>query len=89
MWLLVQLAVRAQLRPAVSGAAGMLAESGEVIDAIAPGGGGRVVTHGEIWSASAGQAIPRGARVKVVGIDGMTLTVVPEPPRESGTKGAN
>jgi membrane-bound serine protease (ClpP class) len=89
VWLLVRLAVRAQLRPAVSGTAGMLAESGEVIDAIAPGGGGRVVTHGEIWSASAGQAIPRGARVKVVGIDGMTLTVVPEPPRESGTKGAN
>ncbi len=87
--LLVRLAIRVQRRPAVSGTAGMLTESGEVIEAIAPGAVGRVATHGEIWSAIATQAIPRGARVKVVGIDGMTLTVAPEAPHESGTEGAH
>ena len=52
---------------------------GEVIEAIGPAGSGRVATHGEIWSAIAGQPISQGARVRVVGIDGMTLTVSPEP----------
>lgn len=77
--LLARLGVRAQLTAPVTGPAGMLDESGEVIDPIAPGGPGRVATHGEIWSAIARQPISRGTRVRVVGIDGMTLTVSPEP----------
>lgn len=85
---LVRLAVRAYRRPAVSGSAGMLTESGEVIEAIAPGATGRVATHGEIWNAIARQAIPRGARVRVVGIDGMTLTVTPDVPASSDDGGA-
>jgi membrane-bound serine protease (ClpP class) len=76
---LARLAVRAQLRRSVTGVAGMLDECGEVIEAIGPAGSGRVATHGEIWSAIAGQPISQGARVRVVGIDGMTLTVSPEP----------
>ena len=86
---LLRLAVRAQRSPSVTGTAGMLAESGEVIEAIAPGAVGRVATHGEIWSAMAAQAIPRGARVRVVGIDGMTLTVAPIGPAvpEEGAEG--
>ena len=70
-----RLAVRAQLHRPVTGVAGMLDASGEVLDAIAPGVPGRVATHGEIWSATARQPIPQGARVRVVDIDGMTLTV--------------
>ena len=73
-----RLGVRAQLRRPVTGVAGMLDESGEVLEAIAPGVAGRVATHGEVWSAIAHQPIPSGARVRVVGIDGMTLTVAPE-----------
>ena len=80
--LLGRLAVRAQLRPPVTGVGGMLDKRGEVIESIAPGESGRVATHGEIWSATAGEPIPRGARVRVVAIDGMTLTVVPERPAE-------
>jgi membrane protein implicated in regulation of membrane protease activity len=34
-----------------------------------------VATHGEIWQAKADEAIPEGARVRVTGIDGLTLTV--------------
>ena len=62
----------------MTGAAGMLDKRGEVIEPIAPGEHGRVATHGEIWSATAGEPIARGARVRVVAIDGMTLTVAPE-----------
>ena len=76
--LLGRLAVRAHLRPPVTGAAGMLDKRGEVIEPIAPGEHGRVATHGEIWSATAGEPIARGARVRVVAIDGMTLTVALE-----------
>ena len=83
-----RLAVRAQFRRPVTGVAGMLHESGEVIEAIASGGAGRVATHGEIWSAIAGKPIPRGVRVRVVGIDGMTLTVSPEPSVRPDANGA-
>jgi membrane protein implicated in regulation of membrane protease activity len=56
----------------------MLDEWGEVVDAISPDGAGRVATHGETWSAIARQSIPCGTRVRVVGINGLTLTVSPE-----------
>jgi membrane-bound serine protease (ClpP class) len=82
-----RLAVRAQLRRPVTGVAGMLGESGEVLDAITPGVAGRVVTHGETWSAIARQPIPQGARVRVVDVAGMTLTVSPEPPGGLDAKG--
>ncbi len=80
--LLGRLAVRAHLSPAVTGADGMVGGRGEAIEPIEPGGRGRVSTHGEIWSATAAEPIPRGARVRVVAIDGMTLTVSPERPAE-------
>ena len=81
------LAVRAQRRRPVTGVAGMLDELGEVLEAIAPGVPGRVTTHGEIWSAIAHQPIPQGARVRVVDVDGMTLTVAFEPPAGLDAKG--
>ena len=82
-----RLAVHAQLRRPVTGVAGMVDESGEVLDVIAPGAAGRVATHGEIWSAIAHQPIPRGVRVRVVDVDGMTLTVSPDPPAGLDAKG--
>lgn len=78
--LLTRLGLRAQFRSPVTGPAGMLGDFGEVIDAIVPGGSGRVTTHGEIWLATARQPISVGERVRVVKIDGMTLTVLPETP---------
>ena len=77
---LTRLAVRAHRRRPVTGTAGMLDEWGEVIDAISAGGAGRVAMHGETWSAIARQPVPRGTRVRVIGINGMTLTVSPELP---------
>lgn len=80
--LLGRLAIRAHLRPSVTGAAGMVGQRGEVLEPLGPGERGRVATHGEIWSATAREPLPRGARVRVAAVDGMTLTVAPERPAE-------
>ena len=85
---LARLGLRAQRRRPVTGTAGMLNESGEVIEAVGPDGGGRISTHGEIWSAVASEPIPAGTRVRVVAIDGMTLTVSPVRPDVSHLEGA-
>jgi membrane-bound ClpP family serine protease len=59
----------------VTGTAGMLNEVGRALTPITAGGLGRVQTHGEIWSATADQEIAEGAPVRVIGMDGLTLTV--------------
>jgi membrane-bound ClpP family serine protease len=73
--LLVRLGVAAQRRPAVTGVSGMVGQPAQVVTAIAPGMIGRVSAHGEIWQAIAGEPISPGARVSIVKIDGLTLTV--------------
>jgi membrane-bound serine protease (ClpP class) len=72
---LVQLAVKAQKQRSVTGTAGMLDEVGFALTSIDPGGTGRVQTHGEIWTATADEPIDAGARVQVVGVKGLSLTV--------------
>src|SRR5207253_5354811 len=56
-------------QPLRSGAPGLLGEVGGVREAIGPGEG-RVLVHGELWSARARTSIPEGARVRVVGVQG-------------------
>jgi membrane-bound serine protease (ClpP class) len=72
---LVTLGVRAQSQPATTGESGMLHASGQALTAIAPGGTGRVATHGEIWTATAAESIHEGDTVIVTGVNGLTLTV--------------
>ena len=72
---LVILGIRAQRQTAVSGASGMLQDTGNALTPIEPGGVGRVATHGEIWSATSAEPIQAGDRVAVVGIKGLLLTV--------------
>jgi membrane-bound serine protease (ClpP class) len=72
---LVSLGLRAQKQPAVTGESGMLHAPGQALTAIAPGGVGRVATHGEIWSATAAEAIRAGDPVVVTGLNGLLLTV--------------
>ncbi len=76
---LVNLAVRSQRTRAVTGTAGMLDETGEALTDIEPAGVGRVRTHGEIWTATATEAIHAGEIVRVVAVQGLRLTVAPEP----------
>jgi membrane-bound serine protease (ClpP class) len=76
---LVRLAVEAQrLRP-VTGEAGMIDEVGRALTPIDPGGVGRVQTHGEIWTATADQAVAAGEPVRVTAVRGLLLTVAPAP----------
>jgi membrane-bound serine protease (ClpP class) len=72
---LVRLAVTAQREAPVTGAEGLMGETGEALTPIAAGTPGRVRVHGEIWLATANQPIARGDRVMIKGINGLTLTV--------------
>lgn len=74
--ILLRLVIAAKLRKAVTGDQGMIGELGVVRTDIAPAG--KVLVHGEVWDAHAGQAIPKGARVRVRKIEGLTLEVEPE-----------
>lgn len=75
---LVNLAVKAQRTRPITGTIGMLDEVGEAITAIAPGGIGRVHTHGEIWNATSTQPVDAGDLVRVTAVQGLQLTVRPE-----------
>ena len=72
---LVTLGVRAQAQPATTGESGMLHAPGQALTPIAPGGTGRVATHGEIWTATAAESIHEGDTVIVTGVNGLVLTV--------------
>jgi membrane-bound serine protease (ClpP class) len=64
----------------VLGPQGLVAEHGEALTDVGPDGG-EVFVHGEYWRARAAEPIARGAPVRVVGIDGLVLTVVAESPK--------
>ena len=72
---LVRLGVAAQRQRAVTGTAGMIDEPGQALTAIEPDKPGRVATHGESWQATSAEPIAAGGRVRVTGVDGLTLTV--------------
>jgi membrane-bound serine protease (ClpP class) len=75
---LVQLAVKAQRIPSVTGEAGMVGAVGRLLTTIEPGGTGRVNTRGEIWTATAQEPIHAGDTVRVTAVNGLLLTVRPE-----------
>ena len=58
-----------------TGAENLVGATGEVTEALAPVGQVRVL--GELWEARAAVALPSGARVRVVALDGLTLDVEP------------
>ncbi len=68
-------AIKARERPVVSGQEELLHASGEVLDDFE--GKGRIRIHGEIWLAESATPLRRGARVKVVAVDGLVLKVQP------------
>ena len=76
-------AARSHRRPVVSGSEEMLGALGTV-GAPAEGGGWWIHVHGETWRARSPQPLDPGSRVRVQGIDGLTLEVVPaESPPDS------
>jgi len=72
---LVRLALAAQRKRSVTGESGMIGTVADVVAAIAPGQAGQVRVHSEIWRATASETIATGSRVRVTGIEGLTLTV--------------
>jgi membrane-bound serine protease (ClpP class) len=72
----VHLVVRAHRDRVDTGVEGLIGAAGRVTEPLDPHG--KVFVHGEIWNAStAGDPLPRDARVRVVGVDDMELTVEP------------
>ena len=72
---LVTLAVRARNNKVITGTEGMLSEIGVAYTPLAPSG--KVFVHGEYWDADSTRPVDKGASVKVIGIQGLRLTVEP------------
>lgn len=53
----------------------IIGQKAMVVKAITPAEAGQVKVNGEIWRASADQAIAAGVRVSVDGVSGVTLSV--------------
>ncbi len=71
--------VRARRGPLQLGAPGLVGTPGEALSDI-DAAGGEAFVHGEYWQARSAEPIQRGARVRVVGVEGLVVTVVAEPP---------
>jgi membrane-bound serine protease (ClpP class) len=70
----VWLAVRAQRERVGTGREGLKGKTAVVTEELDPHG--KIFVHGEIWNAaSSGGAIPQGAKVRIVKVDEMLLTV--------------
>jgi membrane-bound serine protease (ClpP class) len=72
---LVFLVVRAHTNRPRTGAEGLMGEEGVVKKPLTPDG--KVFVHGELWRATATDPIDAGVRIKVVGIRGLVLEVMP------------
>ena len=76
MFLVMRMALRASRTQVATGVEGLELQVGTVIQALAPEG--KVFVHGETWNAiSRSGAVAEGARVRVVHVDEMLLTVEP------------
>lgn len=69
------LALRIHRRPAVSGREQMIGSLGEALEDFS--GIGQVHAHGESWQAYSEVSLKRGERVRVIGLQGLTLIVEP------------
>jgi membrane-bound serine protease (ClpP class) len=72
--------MRALARRPVVGAEALVGQTGVARDDLMPEG--QVMVHGEIWRAIAADGgVPSGARVRIVDVNGLTLSVVRAEPR--------
>jgi membrane-bound serine protease (ClpP class) len=72
---LMTIALKARRNKVVTGAQGILGETGVAQTSLSPQG--KVFVHGELWDAVASSALPVGQLVVVRRIDGLTLQVDP------------
>lgn len=79
---LMRLVLRSRSWKPQTGVEELAREVGEVTEDIAGSGeadakNGMVFVHGELWRATSGHPIPKGTRVRIVRVDGLTLRVEP------------
>ena len=77
---LMRLVLRSHNWKQSTGREQMIGEEGEVTELVGgPTAAGMVFVHGELWRAAArsGESIPKGARVRVRSVHGLTLEVEP------------
>jgi len=72
---LVSLVIRAQANKVITGAAGMVGETGVALTPLQPAG--KVHVHGELWDAESATEVAEGAGVRVVAVEGLKLKVEP------------
>ncbi len=72
---LMSIALKARRNKVVTGAQGLIGETGVIQSALSPMG--KVFVHGELWDAVASTSLPAGQMVIVRKVDGLTLEVDP------------
>jgi membrane-bound serine protease (ClpP class) len=72
---LMGIALKAQRNKQVSGAQGLIGETGIVQTALSPRG--KVFVHGELWDAVSSSDVPIGQSVVVREVNGLLLEVEP------------
>jgi membrane-bound serine protease (ClpP class) len=75
-----RLGLAAQRSRSITGSEGLIGEQGRVLAEVGPDRTGQVTVHGEIWRAISRQPLAPSAPIRVVGIDGLTLSVEPAEP---------
>jgi membrane-bound serine protease (ClpP class) len=80
---LLRLAVKSFRYKVATGSESMIGEIGEARTAI--NGKGRVFVHSELWNAASAKPIPDGSKVRVVAVEGLTLTVESVAPAQTTT----
>jgi membrane-bound serine protease (ClpP class) len=80
------MALRARRRPVVSGREELVGAPGEVLSVGETGGGAWAQVHGERWQVASPDVLKPGQRVRVLGMRGLTLDVLPDPEPEPKAK---
>jgi membrane-bound serine protease (ClpP class) len=80
-----RLSLRAQRQAPATGAEALITQQGVALTPLTRDAAGQVRVHGEIWRAAAARPIAPGARIRVIGRDGLTLQV--EPSDSDGAEG--
>jgi membrane-bound serine protease (ClpP class) len=74
---LMRLVLRSRAWTPQTGVEALVQETGLVTEPIGSTAAGRVLVRGELWRARSTSTISNGARVRIVGVDGLTLHVEP------------
>ncbi|WJW76413.1 nodulation protein NfeD [Thiohalobacter sp. IOR34] len=82
--IILGMAIKARRRPVVTGQEEMVGSVAEVLEDFDERG--RVRAHSELWQARTSTPLRKGQRVRITGMDGLTLWVVPEPKRTEEDK---